>query len=298
MLNELSFTVLIMKIKILLVCAALALVISGCDWVRSRLDLPTSKDIAAKRALIIQREMQLDSSRSKTVDSSAAMAGSDSSKSIMSEDSAEMSAAKQRAEQQRIEDEAAVKRLEAEQNTAKQKAEQRKIADQKAAEQQKIAAQKAEQQRVAELKRQQQIASQKAIAMEKEKQARLQQQKPQQQKPQQQKPVQPQKPQQPVQQQKPQQMQQPQNEQGEQTPLAYRYYLIVGSYRLSSSVQNKLRQLKNMEADAVAIPLKNGLTMVSAVGFNSLEDAKSAMSDVKDIAPDAWIYSRARGLHK
>ena len=273
MLNELSFTVLIMKIKILLVCAALALVISGCDWVRSRLDLPTSKDIAAKRALIIQREMQLDSSRSKTVDSSAAMAGSDSSKSIMSEDSAEMSAAKQRAEQQRIEDEAAVKRLEAEQNTAKQKAEQRKIADQKAAEQQKIAAQKAEQQRVAELKRQQQIASQKAIAMEKEKQARLQQQKPQ-------------------------QMQQPQNEQGEQTPLAYRYYLIVGSYRLSSSVQNKLRQLKNMEADAVAIPLKNGLTMVSAVGFNSLEDAKSAMSDVKDIAPDAWIYSRARGLHK
>ena len=53
-----------------------------------------------------------------------------------------------------------------------------------------------------------------------------------------------------------------------------------------------------MEADAVAIPLKNGLTMVSAVGFNSLEDAKSAMSDVKDIAPDAWIYSRARGLHK
>lgn len=289
MLNELSFTVLIMKIKILLVCAALALVISGCDWVRSRLDLPTSKDIAAKRALIIQREMQLDSSRSKTVDSSAAMAGSDSSKSIMSEDSAEMSAAKQRAEQQRIEDEAAVKRLEAEQNTAKQKAEQRKIADQKAAEQQKIAAQKAEQQRVAELKRQQQIASQKAIAMEKEKQARLQQQKPQQQKPQQQKPVQPQ---------KPQQMQQPQNEQGEQTPLAYRYYLIVGSYRLSSSVQNKLRQLKNMEADAVAIPLKNGLTMVSAVGFNSLEDAKSAMSDVKDIAPDAWIYSRARGLHK
>jgi len=68
---SISFTVLIMNNKILLVCVSATLILGGCDWVRSRLDLPTSKDIAAKKALIVKREMQQDSQKNAKLDSGA-----------------------------------------------------------------------------------------------------------------------------------------------------------------------------------------------------------------------------------
>ncbi len=42
--------------RFLIVLTALALTVSGCDWVRSRLDMPTSQDIAKKKELIAQKE--------------------------------------------------------------------------------------------------------------------------------------------------------------------------------------------------------------------------------------------------
>src|SRR5574344_1738281 len=259
-----------MNNKILLVCIAATLILGGCDWVRSRLDLPTSKDIAAKKALIIKREMQLDSQRNAKLDSST----------VQVRDSASNAKAIAEAEA----DDA---RLEAQQKEVQAKMAQQQIAQQK--EQQRIAQQK-EQQRIAQKKEQQRIA-------QKKEQQRIAQQTEQQQKARQlaaqpaahkQQPVaQPAAPQ-----------QQTVNVDVAQTQLKYRYYLIVGSYRQAASVEKRLRQLRNMEASPVAIPLKNGLTMVSAVGFNSLSDAKAAVSDVADLAPDAWVYSRASGLHK
>src|SRR5574344_509725 len=255
-----------MNNKILLVCIAATLILGGCDWVRSRLDLPTSKDIAAKKALIIKREMQLDSQRNAKLDSST----------VQVRDSASNAKAIAEAEA----DDA---RLEAQQKEVQAKMAQQQIAQQK--EQQRIAQQK-EQQRIAQKKEQQRIAQQK------EQQRIAQQQKARQVAAQpaahKQQPVaQPAAPQ-----------QQTVNVDVAQTQLKYRYYLIVGSYRQAASVEKRLRQLRNMEASPVAIPLKNGLTMVSAVGFNSLSDAKAAVSDVADLAPDAWVYSRASGLHK
>src|SRR5574344_1178553 len=237
-----------MNNKILLVCMEATLILGGCDWVRSRLDLPTSKDIAAKKALIIKREMQLDSQRNAKVDSST----------VQVRDSASNAKAIAEAEA----DDA---RLEAQQKEVQAKMAQQQIAQQK--EQQRIAQQK-EQQRIAQQQKARQVAAQPAAHK--------------------QQPVaQPAAPQ-----------QQTANVDVAQTQLKYRYYLIVGSYRQAASVEKRLRQLRNMEASPVAIPLKNGLTMVSAVGFNSLSDAKAAVSDVADLAPDAWVYSRASGLHK
>ena len=237
-----------MNNKILLVCIAATLILGGCDWVRSRLDLPTSKDIAAKKALIIKREMQLDSQRNAKLDSST----------VQVRDSASNAKAIAEAEA----DDA---RLEAQQKEVQAKMAQQQIAQQK--EQQRIAQQK-EQQRIAQQQKARQVAAQPAAHK--------------------QQPVaQPAAPQ-----------QQTANVDVAQTQLKYRYYLIVGSYRQAASVEKRLRQLRNMEASPVAIPLKNGLTMVSAVGFNSLSDAKAAVSDVADLAPDAWVYSRASGLHK
>src|SRR5574344_1255830 len=237
-----------MNNKILLVCIAATLILGGCDWVRSRLDLPTSKDIAAKKALIIKREMQLDSQRNAKLDSST----------VQVRDSASNAKAIAEAEA----DDA---RLEAQQKEVQAKMAQQQIAQQK--EQQRIAQQK-EQQRIAQQQKARQVAAQPAAHK--------------------QQPVaQPAAPQ-----------QQTVNVDVAQTQLKYRYYLIVGSYRQAASVEKRLRQLRNMEASPVAIPLKNGLTMVSAVGFNSLSDAKAAVSDVADLAPDAWVYSRASGLHK
>ena len=264
-----------MNNKILLVCIAATLILGGCDWVRSRLDLPTSKDIAAKKALIIKREMQLDSQRNAKLDSST----------VQVRDSASNAKAIAEAEA----DDA---RLEAQQKEVQAKMAQQQIAQQK--EQQRIAQQK-EQQRIAQKKEQQRIAQKKEqqrIAQQKEQQRIAQQQKARQVAAQpaahKQQPVaQPAAPQ-----------QQTVNVDVAQTQLKYRYYLIVGSYRQAASVEKRLRQLRNMEASPVAIPLKNGLTMVSAVGFNSLSDAKAAVSDVADLAPDAWVYSRASGLHK
>src|SRR5574344_695722 len=250
-----------MNNKILLVCIAATLILGGCDWVRSRLDLPTSKDIAAKKALIIKREMQLDSQRNAKLDSST----------VQVRDSASNAKAIAEAEA----DDA---RLEAQQKEVQAKMAQQQIAQQK--EQQRIAQQK-EQQRIAQQKEQQRIAQQK----EQQQKARQVAAQPAAHK---QQPVaQPAAPQ-----------QQTANVDVAQTQLKYRYYLIVGSYRQAASVEKRLRQLRNMEASPVAIPLKNGLTMVSAVGFNSLSDAKAAVSDVADLAPDAWVYSRASGLHK
>src|SRR5574344_2186084 len=246
-----------MNNKILLVCMEATLILGGCDWVRSRLDLPTSKDIAAKKALIIKREMQLDSQRNAKVDSST----------VQVRDSASNAKAIAEAEA----DDA---RLEAQQKEVQAKMAQQQIAQQK--EQQRIAQQK-EQQRIAQQKEQQRIAQQQKARQVAAQPAAHKQQ-----------PVaQPAAPQ-----------QQTVNVDVAQTQLKYRYYLIVGSYRQAASVEKRLRQLRNMEASPVAIPLKNGLTMVSAVGFNSLSDAKAAVSDVADLAPDAWVYSRASGLHK
>src|SRR5574344_827766 len=246
-----------MNNKILLVCIAATLILGGCDWVRSRLDLPTSKDIAAKKALIIKREMQLDSQRNAKLDSST----------VQVRDSASNAKAIAEAEA----DDA---RLEAQQKEVQAKMAQQQIAQQK--EQQRIAQQK-EQQRIAQQKEQQRIAQQQKARQVAAQPAAHKQQ-----------PVaQPAAPQ-----------QQTANVDVAQTQLKYRYYLIVGSYRQAASVEKRLRQLRNMEASPVAIPLKNGLTMVSAVGFNSLSDAKAAVSDVADLAPDAWVYSRASGLHK
>src|SRR5574344_319148 len=246
-----------MNNKILLVCIAATLILGGCDWVRSRLDLPTSKDIAAKKALIIKREMQLDSQRNAKLDSST----------VQVRDSASNAKAIAEAEA----DDA---RLEAQQKEVQAKMAQQRIAQQK--EQQRIAQQK-EQQRIAQQKEQQRIAQQQKARQVAAQPAAHKQQ-----------PVaQPAAPQ-----------QQTVNVDVAQTQLKYRYYLIVGSYRQAASVEKRLRQLRNMEASPVAIPLKNGLTMVSAVGFNSLSDAKAAVSDVADLAPDAWVYSRASGLHK
>src|SRR5574344_2142878 len=237
-----------MNNKILLVCIAATFILLGCDWVRSRLDFLTSKDIAAKKALIIKREMQLDSQRNAKLDSST----------VQVRDSASNAKAIAEAEA----DDA---RLEAQQKEVQAKMAQQQIAQQK--EQQRIAQQK-EQQRIAQQQKARQVAAQPAAHK--------------------QQPVaQPAAPQ-----------QQTVNVDVAQTQLKYRYYLIVGSYRQAASVEKRLRQLRNMEASPVAIPLKNGLTMVSAVGFNSLSDAKAAVSDVADLAPDAWVYSRASGLHK
>src|SRR5574344_1590392 len=130
-----------MKNKILLL-AVIALILGGRDLVTSRLDLPTSKDISAKKALIIQREMQLDSARNVKTDSSAVMAVKDSSRSLMGEDSAEMSAATQKAEQQKAEQlqKAAQQKVAQQQKLAQQKlAQQQKVEQQKLAQQQKIA---------------------------------------------------------------------------------------------------------------------------------------------------------------
>src|SRR5574344_1807315 len=246
-----------MNNKILLVCIAATLILGGCDWVRSRLDLPTSKDIAAKKALIIKREMQLDSQRNAKLASST----------VQVRDSASNAKAIAEAEA----DDA---RLEAQQKEVQAKMAQQRIAQKK--EQQRIA-QKKEQQRIAQQKEQQRIAQQQKARQVAAQPAAHKQQ-----------PVaQPAAPQ-----------QQTVNVDVAQTQLKYRYYLIVGSYRQAASVEKRLRQLRNMEASPVAIPLKNGLTMVSAVGFNSLSDAKAAVSDVADLAPDAWVYSRASGLHK
>src|SRR5574344_1424193 len=277
-----------MNNKILLVCIAATLILGGCDWVRSRLDLPTSKDIAAKKALIIKREMQLDSQRNAKLDSSTVQVR-DSASNAKAIAEAEADDARLEAQQKEVQAKMA------QQQIAQQK-EQQRIAQQK--EQQRIAQQK-EQQRIAQQKEQQRIAQKKEqqrIAQKKEQQ-RIAQQTEQQQKARQlaaqpaahkQQPVaQPAAPQ-----------QQTVNVDVAQTQLKYRYYLIVGSYRQAASVEKRLRQLRNMEASPVAIPLKNGLTMVSAVGFNSLSDAKAAVSDVADLAPDAWVYSRASGLHK
>ena len=189
-----------MNNKILLVCVSATLILGGCDWVRSRLDLPTSKDIAAKKALIVKREMQQDSQKNVKLDSGAVQVSDTANAKVIAEGGA---------------DDARLKEWPA------------------ATPQQSTAI------------RQQQAVNGDA-----------------------------------------------------QIQLKYRYYLIVGSYRQATSVEKRFRQLRNMEASPVAIPLKNGLTMVSAVGFNELSDAKAAVSDVADLAPDAWVYSRASGLHK
>lgn len=197
---SISFTVLIMNNKILLVCVSATLILGGCDWVRSRLDLPTSKDIAAKKALIVKREMQQDSQKNSKLDSGAVQVSDTANVKVIAEGGADDARLKERP--------AATPQ----QSTA--------------------------------------IRRQKAVNGD------------------------------------------------AQIQLKYRYYLIVGSYRQATSVEKRFRQLRNMEASPVAIPLKNGLTMVSAVGFNELSDAKAAVSDVADLAPDAWVYSRASGLHK
>jgi hypothetical protein len=217
-----------MNNKILLVCIAATLILGGCDWVRSRLDMPTSKDIAAKKALIVKREMQLDSQRNAKLDSSA----------VKVRDSASNAKAIAEAEADDAQLEAQQKEVQAKMAQQQQAAQQQQLAKQQAAPKQQMVAQPAAPQ------------------------------------------------------------QQTANVDVAQTQLKYRYYLIVGSYRQAASVEKRLRQLRNMEASPVAIPLKNGLTMVSAVGFNSLSDAKAAVSDVADLAPDAWVYSRASGLHK
>src|SRR5574344_303576 len=327
-----------MNNKILLVCIAATLILGGCDWVRSRLDLPTSKDIAAKKALIIKREMQLDSQRNAKLDSSTVQVR-DSASNAKAIAEAEADDARLEAQQKEVQAKMAQQQIaqQKEQQRIAQQKEQQRIAQQK--EQQRIAqqkeqqqiAQQKEQQRIAQQKEQQQIAQQKEqqrIAQQKEQQ-RIAQQKEQQRIAQQKEEkgiaqkkeprrMAQQKDQQPIaQQQKARQVaaqpaahrQQPVaqpaapqqhtvNVDVAQTQLKYRYYLIVGSYRQAASVEKRLRQLRNMEASPVAIPLKNGLTMVSAVGFNSLSDAKAAVSDVADLAPDAWVYSRASGLHK
>ena len=282
-----------MNNKILLVCIAATLILGGCDWVRSRLDLPTSKDIAAKKALIIKREMQLDSQRNAKLDSSTVQVR-DSASNAKAIAEAEADDARLEAQQKEVQAKMAQQQIaqQKEQQRIAQQKEQQRIAQQK--EQQRIAQQK-EQQRIAQKKEQQRIAQKKEqqrIAQQKEQQRIAQQQKARQVAAQpaahKQQPVaQPAAPQ-----------QQTVNVDVAQTQLKYRYYLIVGSYRQAASVEKRLRQLRNMEASPVAIPLKNGLTMVSAVGFNSLSDAKAAVSDVADLAPDAWVYSRASGLHK
>src|SRR5574344_216418 len=131
-----------MNNKILLVCIAATLILGGCDWVRSRLDLPTSKDIAAKKALIIKREMQLDSQRNAKLDSST----------VQVRDSASNAKAIAEAEA----DDA---RLEAQQKEVQAKMAQQQIAQQK--EQQRIAQQK-EQQRIAQQQKARQVAAQPA----------------------------------------------------------------------------------------------------------------------------------------
>lgn len=197
---SISFTVLIMNNKILLVCVSATLILGGCDWVRSRLDLPTSKDIAAKKALIVKREMQQDSQKNAKLDSGAVQVSDTANVKVIAEGGTD---------------------------DARLKGRPAATPQQPTATPQKQAVN------------------------------------------------------------------------GDaQIQLKYRYYLIVGSYRQATSVEKRFRQLRNMEASPVAIPLKNGLTMVSAVGFNELSDAKAAVSDVADLAPDAWVYSRASGLHK
>ena len=42
--------------KMLAVLALAAALISGCDWIRAKLDMPTSEDIAKKKELIAQKE--------------------------------------------------------------------------------------------------------------------------------------------------------------------------------------------------------------------------------------------------
>lgn len=54
--------------RLLTVLALSAVLVSGCDWIRARLDMPTSDDIARKRELIARKE----------ADQKAAVASSDS----------------------------------------------------------------------------------------------------------------------------------------------------------------------------------------------------------------------------
>ena len=189
-----------MNNKILLVCVAATLILGGCDWVRSRLDLPTSKDIAAKKAFIVKKETQLDSQKNAKLDSGAVQVSDTANAKVIAEGGAYDA----------------------------------QLKEQPVATRQQPAA-----------TRQQSAANGEA-----------------------------------------------------QIQLKYRYYLIVGSYRQATSVEKRFRQIRNMETSPVTIPLKNGLTMISAAGFNELSDAKAAVSDVADLAPDAWVYSRASGLHK
>ena len=45
--------------KRLLIVLALAVVLaSGCDWIRAKLDMPTSEDIARKKEMIAQKEAE------------------------------------------------------------------------------------------------------------------------------------------------------------------------------------------------------------------------------------------------
>ena len=44
--------------KMLAVLALAAALISGCDWIRAKLDMPTSEDIARKKEMIAQKEAE------------------------------------------------------------------------------------------------------------------------------------------------------------------------------------------------------------------------------------------------
>ncbi len=82
--------------------------------------------------------------------------------------------------------------------------------------------------------------------------------------------------------------------------LDRRFYLVLGSFRDDSYVDEMTMTLLKLGYSAKVIQLKNGMKMVSAGAYDSISDAVKDLKKVsaEDLCPyDAWIYDVNQNLH-
>lgn len=83
--------------------------------------------------------------------------------------------------------------------------------------------------------------------------------------------------------------------------LDKRYYIIIGSFKVSKNTRNLLSFLKEQGYVPRMIPLKNGYDMVALGGYDGYSEARGEVNRIeqKEVCPyDVWIYDTKQQLHK
>lgn len=74
-------------------------------------------------------------------------------------------------------------------------------------------------------------------------------------------------------------------------PVAGKYYLIVGSFKVDANTDRYAEKMRTMGYDVQVIPFINDFELVSVRSYDSYRECLSEIEKFRDeITPDAWVY--------